>query len=155
MDGDRAPGRALQASRTLGSATFSARLQEPPPTAYAARMQSVERSWVPGWDPTYPAGDVDSSGTVFLTSADGRETIWVIVERTPTTAAYARVVPGVQAGAITVRCEPDGEATVARVTYVLTALSDEAADELERFEADYPAMMAEWERLIAAQLPGA
>lgn len=76
-----------------------------------------ERVWVPGWDPTYPAGDADSAGTVFLTSAHGRDT------------------------------------TVARVTYELTALSDEAAAELERFAADYPAMMAEWEHGIAVQLP--
>jgi len=135
--------------------TGDVRVAQSPEVAIGRFTAEGERAWVPGWDPTCPAGDADSSGTVFLTSADGRETIWVIVERTPTTAAYARVVPGVQAGAITVRCEPDGEATVARVTYVLTALSDEAADELERFEADYPAMMAEWERLIAAQLPGA
>ena len=33
-----------------------------------------ERVWVPGWDPTYPAGDADSAGTVFLTSAHGRDT---------------------------------------------------------------------------------
>ena len=135
--------------------TGEVRVAQPPEVAILQFTAEGERTWVPGWDPTYPAGDADSTGTVFLTSAHGRKTTWVIVERTPTTAAYARVVPGVQAGAITVYCEPEGDATVARVTYVLTALSDEAAADLERFEADYPAMMAEWERLIAAQLPGA
>ena len=133
--------------------TGEVRVAQPPEVAILQFTAEGERAWVPGWDPTYPAGDADSAGTVFPTSGHGRETTWVIVERTPTTAAYARVVSGVQAGAITVRCEPEGHATVARVTYVLTALSDEAAADLERFEADYPAMMAEWERLIAAELP--
>jgi hypothetical protein len=79
---------------------------QPPEVAILQFTAEGERVWVPGWEPTYPAGDADSAGTVFLTSAHGRE-----------------------------------------------ATSDEAAAELERFEADYPAMMAEWERGIAAQLP--
>ena len=128
------------------------RVAQPPEAAVLQFTAEGERAWAPGWDPIYPAGSGDAPGTVFQTSAHGREVTWVIVERTPTTAAYARIVPGVQAGIVAVRCRPDGDGTVAAVTYELTALSDEAAAELDHFEAAYPAMLAEWQQRIAAAL---
>jgi hypothetical protein len=100
-----------------------------------------ERAWAPGWDPGFPAGP---DGPVFTTH--GGETIWVALGG----LRYARVTPGVQAGTVTVRCEPEGGGTRAHVTYDLTALSD-AAD-LDGFAAGFGELMAAWERHIAAAL---
>jgi hypothetical protein len=102
-----------------------------------------EREWVPGWDPEFPSGD----DTVFVTHG---ETYWVVADRTATSMRYARITPGVHAGTVEVHCEPAGTGTRAHVTYDLTALGDHAV--LDRFAAGYPAMLAEWERLIAVAL---
>ena len=61
---------------------------------------------------------------------------------------YARVTPGVQAGTVSVRCEPDGAGTVATVGYELTALGPDA--DLAAFAAGYDDFLAGWEREIAA-----
>jgi hypothetical protein len=122
------------------------RVALPPDRAIRAFTAEGERAWAPEWAPEYPDGDADAAGTVFTTAAHGAGTIWVILERTPLTAAYARVTPGVSAGTVTVVLRPDGEQTVAEVAYDLTALGAGAG--LERFAEDFDDMMAEWERLI-------
>ena len=66
--------------------------------------------------------------------------------------AYCRVIPGEQAGTVAVRCEPDGDDTVAHVTYRLTALGPEAAQRLADFEEAYPRFMRLWEELIGKAL---
>jgi hypothetical protein len=104
-----------------------------------------ERDWVAGWDPTYPAGADLAPGLVFET---GPDTTWVVTHCAPDAMAYGRVVPGDHAGTIAVRCEPDGDDTVAHVTYRLTALAPEAAERLADFEETYPRFMAEWEAMI-------
>jgi hypothetical protein len=82
-----------------------------------------ESAWAPGWDPVYPSGRPSTApGTVF--------------------------VPDVQAGTISVRCRPDGNGTVARVVYRLTALDPAAEPELRAFADGFDDMMAAWERHI-------
>lgn len=54
----------------------------------------------------------------------------------------------IHAGTVEVRCEPAGSGTRAQVTYDLTGLGDRAS--VDHFADDFPAMLAEWERLIAA-----
>ena len=71
-------------------------------------------------------------------------TVWVALGD----LRYARVTPGVQAGTVAVRLAPDGDGTRAEVTYDLTALSDDA--DLAAFAAGFDAMLAGWERDIAA-----
>jgi hypothetical protein len=111
----------------------------PPEDAAALFTPEGERAWVPGWDPAYPA-----EGPVFTTH-DGA-TVWI--ELGP--LRYARVTPGVQAGTVSVRLEPDGGGTRAEVTYDLTALS--SAADLPAFAAQFDAMLATWERDIAGAL---
>ena len=120
----------------------------PPHEALALFTPAGERDWAPGWDPVYPAEEDNSPGTTFTTHDGG--TFWVIADRTADSMRYARITPGVHAGTVEVRCEPAGEATRAHVTYDLTGLGDPYA--VEHFADDFPAMLAEWERLIAALL---
>ena len=125
----------------------------PPERALHAFTPVGERAWVHGWDPVFSAGehgDGAEPGTVFTTEADGRTTVWVVADRRVDGVRYARVVPGHHAGMVEVRCTAaeDGGTTV-EVTYELTALSDDARPELERFTAAYAAYIGEWERAIA------
>jgi hypothetical protein len=68
----------------------------------------------------------------------------------PASMRYARITPGVHAGTVEVRCERAGATTRAHVTYDLTGLADPTT--VDHFAEDFPAMLAEWERLIAASL---
>ncbi len=120
----------------------------PPDEAISLFTPSGERAWAPGWDPQFPSGEDTSPGTTFTTH-EGR-TFWVIADRTPASMRYARITPGVHAGTVEVRCEPAGDATRAHVTYELTGLADPVT--VDHFAEDFPAMLAEWERLIAASL---
>ena len=94
----------------------------------------------PRLGPAYPGAD----DGVFVTGA----TTWVTVERSDRVRRYARVTPGVQAGTVSVRCEPDGAGTVATVGYELTALGPDA--DLAAFADRYVGLLAGWEREIAA-----
>jgi hypothetical protein len=109
----------------------------PPDDAIALFTAEGERAWVPGWDPR------QYDDAVFTTHDD--QTFWVTVDQEPRRRRYARVTPGVHAGTVEVRCEPDGAHTRAHVTYELTALEPDA---LSGFADGYEGMLAEWERLI-------
>jgi hypothetical protein len=111
-----------------------------------------ERAWVDGWDPVYPGGgpegDGDAVDTVFTTHG----TVWVVDEAGLDVRRYARVTPGEDAGTVTVRCTPDGEATAVEVTYALTALSEAGERRLEALAESYPAHIDGWARAIASAL---
>jgi hypothetical protein len=113
----------------------------PPDEAIELFTPEGERRWVDGWDPRYPGAD----DGIFLTGA----TTWVTVERGARSRRYARVTPGIQAGTVSVRCDADGDHTVATVGYELTALGPGA--DLAAFAAGYDAFLAGWEREIAAR----
>lgn len=117
-----------------------------------------ERLWAQGWDPSFPAGergDGADPGTVFTTEHSGPST-WIVVERSATSARYARVAHGRNAGLVTVACSPDDDGgTAATVTYELTALSPEAEAELDHFAHEFPAMMRTWEESVSAALESA
>ena len=125
------------------------RVDGPPERTFHLFTPVGERLWAEGWDPLFPAGeqgDGAEPGTVFVTAAHGRETIWVVLDRGADAVRYARITPGHLAGTVEVRLRDDE----AEVTYDLTALTDDAQPELEDFAAGYDAFMAEWERAIAA-----
>ena len=116
-----------------------------------------ERQWVPGWDPQYPAGNPEETpGTVFVTSSEGVETIWVILalDRAEHAVTYARVTPGRHAGTVTVGCaeERPGHCTVT-VRYDLTALPGAAADALDAYRPErFAEMIGAWEEAVGALL---
>jgi hypothetical protein len=126
------------------------RVALPPEAAIELFTAEGERRWAgPEWNPAYPASEDDS---VFVTEAHGHQTVWVTVERSALVRRYARVVPGVDAGTVTVRCRPEGAGTVAEVTYELTALTPDGDARLHHFAADYDGFLAGWERSIGAAL---
>lgn len=111
-----------------------------------------ERAWVEGWHPRYATTTDDDTapGTVFTTTADGRTTIWVVVERRTDGYRYARVTPGHTAGMVTVTGSVLDEArTAVEVTYDLSALSASARNTLDALDAGYVTMLLRWEHLLA------
>ena len=106
---------------------------------------SGERAWAPGWD---PGGDDDC----WQTTAHGRVTYWLTVDRTPTSARYARITPGDTAGTVAVSCGETDGGTQVTVTYALVALESAGERRLVEFAAEYPAMLREWQRLTSALL---
>jgi hypothetical protein len=114
-----------------------------------------ERGWVEGWDPQFPAGEPseEGEGTVFVTTADGRLTYWVVAARTPRTVRYARTTPGFFAGTVEVRARrSDARSTLVDVTYDLSALTPNGAAELDDFAAGYEKEISAWEVAIETAL---
>ena len=125
--------------------TGSFRLAASPEQAMPLFTASGERAWAPGWD---PVGDDDC----WQTTGHGTTTYWLTVDRSATSARYARVTPGDTAGTVAVSCDPDGDGTRVTVTYDLTAIGPAGEARLPEFERGYDAMLAEWQRLTSPLL---
>ena len=116
-----------------------------------------ERSWAPGWDPTYPSGEPsETAGTVFITELGDTKTVWVIdkIDREGHTSAYTRTTPGHHAGRVRVRCEDrsDGQCVVS-VEYDMTALTPHQAHSVDTYNDEhFEAMMKEWATRVTANL---
>ena len=123
----------------------------PPAEAFRLFTPRGEEDWAHGWHPRFPAPAADDTepGTVFTTSAHGRETVWVVTGREQgRRVCYARVAGGATAGTITVTLHASAEGAEAEVTYDLTALTGQAGDELREFAEGYPAFLRSWQDAI-------
>jgi hypothetical protein len=124
----------------------------PPAEAFRLFTPRGEQEWVHDWHPSFPATAADDTepGTVFTTSAHGRETVWVVTGRERgRRISYARVVRDATAATVTVTLTSSGEGTEAEVTCDLTALTGQANDELREFAAGYPAYLRSWQDAIS------
>ena len=128
----------------------------PASTAIDLFTPEGERSWVPGWAPTYPDEVAsESAGTVFTTAADGITTIWTIIEidRTAGAASYSRVSPGLHAGIVRVWCVDAGSGRCAvKVAYDMTSLAEDPSVLAEYAAPAFDDMMREWSTAVAASL---
>jgi hypothetical protein len=114
-----------------------------------------ERAWAEGWDPRFPAAadDDGAPGTVFQTAHGPHQATWIVCGREAgRSIRYARIIPGVSMGLITVVITvPAGrDGWIATVSYDLTALSAAARAELARFAAGFPGFLRQWTEAIAA-----
>ena len=90
---------------------------------------------------------------MFVTAgAKGADVVWVVTHVGELERRYARFDHRGTVGTVEVRCRAAGAATEVEVTYRLTAMTADARTELERFAADYEAMMGAWEARIRAAL---
>jgi hypothetical protein len=120
--------------------------------AFELFTPSGERRWVEGWDPSFPALERDEtkSGTVFQTTHHHLVT-WVVVAcDRPRSITYANVSGNNRAGLVRVDCEPSQGRTTAKVSYDMTALSDDGDAALHEFAAKYQQYMRQWQDAIAA-----
>lgn len=114
-----------------------------------------EKSWVPGWSPTILGELPQHPGLVFLTEANGSQTIWTVVEsdRAARRHVYSRVTPGVSAAIVKVELRPSGEGSRIHVSYDLTALSEEGEVALDAYaDPQFAEMMDKWRSLVTAML---
>ena len=132
------------------------RVALPPAAAIALFTPEGERSWAGkhGWNPQYPVPSRTSgAGAVFTTRHGAHTTTWVMVDHDHDHVRYARLTSDALAGTVEVRAlAGTGEGTDVRVTYDLTALTDDARHELARLEAGYPAEIATWASDITKSL---
>jgi hypothetical protein len=128
----------------------------PADEAFAFFTPSGERAWAQGWEPEFPASSEDETepGTVFEVAHDGRRSTWVVAACVPgRSITYARTTVSDRAGLVRVECAPAGDGTTdARVTYDLTALTEDAEQVLEEFAASYAAFLEHWRVAIAAAI---
>ena len=135
--------------------TGRVRVALPPAEAFRLFTPRGEQDWAHGWQPRFPVPAADDSepGTVFETSGHGQHAIWLVTGRQPgERISYARVIPGEQAGTVTVALRAAGAHTEAEVSYELTALSGPAERRLAGFAGGYPAYLRSWQDAIAAFL---
>jgi Polyketide cyclase / dehydrase and lipid transport len=144
---------------TTGRARLTGRITVDLPPAEAFRLFTPrgEQDWAHGWDPVFPVmtGDDTEPGTVFRTSAHGKDTIWLVTSREPgRQICYARVTPGDVAGTVTVTISLSGDHSDVEVTYQLTALTTEAREGLREFADGYPAYLRSWQDAITGRPDG-
>jgi hypothetical protein len=133
------------------------RLHAPPERAFPLFEPEGERAWAPGWDPRFlhPRDCSAEEGAVFVTRADGRETIWMITAyRPPSRIRYARITPGFHAVTVEVELTAEAAETHARVSYTLTALTPAGNDAVAEMVAGYDGWMVDWQQRINAALLG-
>ena len=115
-----------------------------------------ERQYVSGWDPEYlhPADGALVEGLTFRTTHHGERTLWLVgrCDIARGTIEYVRIVPESRIGTVTVHLSPSGTGTEVTVSYRMTALSEAGDNALRAFAAGFDAMLASWERSIAALL---
>jgi hypothetical protein len=114
-----------------------------------------ERDWVEGWDPEFPAGEPieEDEGTVFVTTAHGRSTYWVVAARAKGSVRYARTTPGFVSGLVEVRRRrSDAHSTQVDITYDLSALTRQGDAELDDFAAGFEKEIRAWEVAIETAL---
>jgi hypothetical protein len=125
------------------------RLDAAPKRAFGMFTPLGERVWAQGWDPQFlhPVDGEACEGSVFITRAGGRETIWTtIAHDPPRRAAYARVTPGLHAVIVEVRLRPaEGDATLVDVSYAFTALTSAGNDAVAEMVDGFGGWMEEWE----------
>ena len=128
------------------------RLNAPPERAFEMFTPLGERAWAQGWDPEFlhPVDGEACVGSVFVTRAGGRETIWTtIAHDPPSRAAYSRVTPGHHAVVVEVRLRPSDEGgTLADVSYAFTALTPEGNAAVTEMADGFAGWMEEWETSI-------
>lgn len=139
--------------------TGTIRVPLPPEEAFTLFTPTGERAWTQGWEPQFPSPVTDETepGTVFQTDHAGRRSTWTVARRDAgTTIAYVTTTPGDRAGLVTVTCQPSqDETTLATVSYDLTALAPAANADLDRFAADYPSFLEQWQRDIGRAITAA
>jgi len=137
--------------------TGTVRVSLPPDEALELFTAEGEIGWAPGWQPQYvsPSDGSPVVGGVWLTGHGAEQTIWRVqkFDRATHEAEYLRITPGNRVVTVQVRLAPDGEGTLATVSYRALAISAEGQAWVDAFTAEhYAAMMREWQDLIAAHL---
>lgn len=113
-----------------------------------------ESEWAPDWAPVwiYPSAPLQSAGgAVFTTSHHAGVATWVmtVYDTDKRTVEYANFVSGQRVTQISITVRPESAATsIARVTYRVTALSQDGAAFVAHFAKEFPGEGPHWEKAI-------
>jgi len=115
-----------------------------------------ERAWARGWEPELLSGR-EERGSVFRTVHGGHETVWIVVDYSPSQghASYARLTRDSNIGLVDVHCEAGTKGgTDVSVRYTLTGLNDRGQAFVSDFldPRHYDRMIEEWRVAISAAL---
>ena len=113
-----------------------------------------EKKWSKDWNPVmiFPTSDIRQGGVFVTRNDDGTETIWIIttLDQNNRSIVYTAVTPNLKVSLIQINCEPDGaNRTKARVTYIITALSEKGNQYISSFSGEYyRKWLMHWEKAI-------
>jgi len=127
----------------------------PPGEAFRLFTARGEEDWAQGWHPRFPVCPADDTepGTVFETHAHRQHATWIVTSCEPgKRISYARMIPGEQAGTVTVTVSAAGDRTEVEVVYDLTALTSASSVKLCEFADGYPAYLESWRDAISERL---
>jgi hypothetical protein len=130
----------------------------PPDQAFRLFTARGEEGWSEGWRPRFPGPVEDDAapGVVWETGDGAATTTWLVLDSEPgRRVRYARVTPGDRAGTVAVGLTEAAGGSDVEVTYVLTALTDEADRALGDFAAGYAGFLAGWQEAVARHLAAA
>ncbi len=113
-----------------------------------------ESEWSPEWAPAwiYPSEPRQSSdGAVFTTTLHAGVATWVMThyDTETHTVEYVNFIPGHRVTEISITVRPEtATASIARVSYRLTALSQEGSALVTHFAKEFPGEGPHWEKAI-------
>lgn len=133
------------------------RLPAPPAVAFPLFGPVREVEWSPHWNPRmlYPADKSQTAGSVFTTTQQRQEVVWVLAtyDAAALRVGYVIVWPGMCATQLDIVLKVAGEnETDATVTYRQTALSEAGDDYVKDFASHFPSQRNHWQQAISGRL---
>ena len=115
-----------------------------------------ERSWAPGWDPSFlwPPEPIDQQGMIFRISHPLGTAIWVntAFDEAEKRIQYVYLIPDAVVTVISLHLIASDLTTQVEVTYERTALSESAAGRVRGLAEGDKSAGEEWSRQIALYL---
>jgi hypothetical protein len=136
------------------SAAIELHLNAPADLAFPLFGPARESEWAPTWAPKWiypPEPRQSPEGAVFTTVAPEGVSIWVMTVFDPEKrdVEYVHLIPGHRVTEISIIVRPAGSAaSVARVSYRVTALSQDGSAFVAHFAKNFPSEGQHWERAI-------
>jgi hypothetical protein len=113
-----------------------------------------ESEWAPEWSPVwiYPSAPLQSAdGAVFTTTHHAGVATWVmtVYDTDKRIVEYVNFIPGRRVTQISITVRPDTAATsIARVSYRVTALSQEGGVFVAHFAKNFPGEGPHWQKAV-------
>jgi hypothetical protein len=136
------------------SASIELHLNASPDAAFPLFGPVRESEWAPDWSPVwiYPLDPRQTAdGAVFTTPHGTGVSTWVmtVYDTERRTVEYVNFIPGQRVTQISITVGPDtAAASVARVSYRVTAVSDEGSAFVAHFAKEFPGEGPHWEKAI-------
>lgn len=134
------------------SVSITLHLNAPPDAAFPMFDPVNESKWDPEWKPQLLGSRVEE-GLVFLVGDDEHRTTWLLDRYEPAAhyIAYVVAAPSVLTRIVIV-LKPEGDGTLATVTYIKTPLDNAGNASTEHFMKHFPSEGPHWESAINAAL---